>query len=88
MVRDVAKELSKHILLDISGSETELDKTVVERIELPANDGSDYLNLRGEVLPVIRLRELLNFVDPAPRRQNVVVVQFAGERASLVVDRR
>lgn len=87
-MRDVAKELSKHILLDISGSETELDKTVVERIELPANDGSDYLNLRGEVLPVIRLRELLNFVDPAPRRQNVVVVQFAGERASLVVDRR
>lgn len=60
---------------------------VVECIELPANDGSDYLNLRGEVLPFIRLRELFNYVDTAPRRENVVVVQFAGQRAGLVVDR-
>ncbi|WP_260955963.1 chemotaxis protein CheA [Pseudomonas citri] len=60
---------------------------VVECIELPANDGSDYFNLRGEVLPFIRLRELFNYVGTAPRRENVVVVQFAGQRAGLVVDR-
>ncbi|WP_454834176.1 chemotaxis protein CheA [Pseudomonas lini] len=60
---------------------------VVECIELPANDGFDYLNLRGEVLPFIRLRELFNYVGTAPRRENVVVVQFAGQRAGLVVDR-
>ncbi|WP_447791648.1 MULTISPECIES: chemotaxis protein CheA [Pseudomonas] len=60
---------------------------VVECIELSANDGRDYLNLRGEVLPFIRLRELFNYVGTAPRRENVVVVQFAGQRAGLVVDR-
>lgn len=35
VVRDVSKELNKDIRLDISGAETELDKTVVERIADP-----------------------------------------------------
>ncbi|WP_434702681.1 chemotaxis protein CheA [Pseudomonas sp. Z1-12] len=60
---------------------------VVECIELPANEGRDYLNLRGEVLPFIRLRELFDIEGTASRRENVVVVQFAGQRAGLVVDR-
>jgi len=66
---------------------------VVECIELPrlsaGEDGEcpDYLNLRGEVLPFIRLRELFDCPGEAPRRENVVVVQYAGQRAGLVVDR-
>ncbi|WP_204126560.1 chemotaxis protein CheA [Pseudomonas ogarae] len=60
---------------------------VVECIELPANDGLDYLNLRGEVLPFIRLRELFDVEGEPARRENVVVVQFAGQRAGFVVDR-
>lgn len=63
---------------------------VVECIELPDNDkpgaGSSYLNLRGEVLPFIRLRDLFDIGGELPRRENVVVVQYAGERAGLVVD--
>lgn len=35
VVRDVSKELNKAITLDISGAETELDKTVVEKIADP-----------------------------------------------------
>lgn len=35
VVRDVSKELNKDIILDISGAETELDKTVVEKIADP-----------------------------------------------------
>lgn len=60
---------------------------VVECIELPANEGRDYLNLRGEVLPFIRLRKQFDIEGTPPRRENVVVVQFAGQRAGLVVDR-
>ncbi|SDB67719.1 two-component system, chemotaxis family, sensor kinase CheA [Pseudomonas sp. NFACC23-1] len=60
---------------------------VVECIELPANEGLDYLNLRGEVLPLIRLRELFDIAGAPARRENVVVVQFAGQRAGLMVDR-
>jgi chemotaxis signal transduction protein len=61
--------------------------SVVECIELadvPAN--RNYLNLRGEVLPFVRLRELFGIHGAAPSRQNVVIVQYAGEKAGLVVD--
>ena len=60
---------------------------VVECIELTnkARD-NDYLNLRGEVLPFVRLRELFEVEGPAPMRQNVVVVHYAGLKAGIVVD--
>ncbi|WP_295518140.1 chemotaxis protein CheA [uncultured Pseudomonas sp.] len=48
--------------------------------------GNDYLDLRGEVLPVLRLRQLFAIEETPPRRQNVVVVNYAGRRAGLVVD--
>ena len=65
---------------------------VVECIELPPpppceQKAPDYLNLRGGVLPFIRLREQFEVGAPAPARENVVVVQYAGQRAGLVVDR-
>ncbi|MBU3057619.1 chemotaxis protein CheA [Pseudomonas indica] len=59
---------------------------VVECIELDCEGGHDYLNLRGEVLPFIRLRNLFDIEGAPPRRQNVVIVQFGGLRAGLVVD--
>jgi two-component system chemotaxis sensor kinase CheA len=61
--------------------------SVVECIELkdyPAD--RNYLNLRGEVLPFIRLRELFEVGGETPSRQNVVIVQYAGRKAGLVVD--
>ena len=62
---------------------------VVECIELPAGNGAgekDYLDLRGQVLPFLRLRELFEVPQRAPRRQNVVVVQYGGRQAGLAVD--
>jgi two-component system chemotaxis sensor kinase CheA len=46
----------------------------------------DYLNLRGEVLPLLRVREHFDLERAAVRRQNVVVVNAAGRKAGLVVD--
>lgn len=61
--------------------------SVVECIELTQDsEGRDYINLRGEVLPFVRLREMFEFRDEAPERQNVVVVQYAGLKAGIVVD--
>lgn len=65
---------------------------VLECIELPSNldprhDSANYLNLRGGVLPFIRLREQFEIDAPPPVRENIVVVQYAGQRAGLVVDR-
>lgn len=45
-----------------------------------------YLNLRGEVLPYVSLREHFESESTGGRRENVVVVQYAGQKAGLVVD--
>ena len=60
---------------------------VEECIELTGDATSrDYLNLRGEVLPFLRLREQFGVPGQSHRRQSVVVVRYAGKRAGLVVD--
>lgn len=47
----------------------------------------DYINLRGQVLPFLRLRSLFALEGAPPRRENIVVVNYAGQRIGLVVDR-
>jgi len=60
---------------------------VVECIELrDASSTRDYLNLRGEVLPFVRLRDMFDIPGPRPARENIVVVQYAGRKAGIVVD--
>jgi two-component system chemotaxis sensor kinase CheA len=63
---------------------------VVQCIELGATEvqGADsgYLNLRGEVLPFVRLRQMFGIRGMPPQRQNVVVVKHASQSAGLVVD--
>lgn len=64
---------------------------VLECIEFPAEDrgkteGRGVINLRGQALPYIHLRSLLDLEGSAPERQSVVVVHYEGGRAGLVVD--
>ena len=60
---------------------------VVECMELqPASVDRNYLNLRGEVLPFVRLRELFEVTTEQPQRENVVVVKAGGRKAGIVVD--
>jgi two-component system, chemotaxis family, sensor kinase CheA len=60
---------------------------VVECIELKETTADrHYLNLRGEVLPFVRLRDVFDIAGTLPARENVVVVQFAGRKAGIVVD--
>ena len=60
---------------------------VVECIELrDTTENRDYLNLRGEVLPFVRLRDMFEIPGPQPARENIVVVQYAGQKAGIVVD--
>ncbi len=61
---------------------------VIECLELPKEyEEQDYMDLRGEVLPFIRLRSIFDIEDALPRRQNVVVVGYGAVRTGLVVDR-
>ncbi|CAN5885994.1 chemotaxis protein CheA [soil metagenome] len=59
---------------------------VDECIEFSAVEGRDYTDLRGQVLPFIRLRDLFEVSGPASPRQNIVVVKHAGQKFGLVVD--
>ncbi|MBS1198308.1 MAG: cheA1 [Proteobacteria bacterium] len=60
---------------------------VIECIELKENTNDrDYLNLRGEVLPFVRLRQMFEIEGEVPPRENIVVVQYAGQKAGIVVD--
>jgi two-component system chemotaxis sensor kinase CheA len=61
---------------------------VIECIELPRQaTEQDYMDLRGEVLPFIRLRQIYDIAGDIPRRQNIVVVGYGEHKAGLVVDR-
>jgi two-component system chemotaxis sensor kinase CheA len=64
---------------------------VQECIELTESDRQlsrdrSYLNLRGEVLPFVMLRDHFEIEGSGTRRENVVVVTCAGQKAGLVVD--
>lgn len=55
--------------------------------EVSASKASgNMLNLRGEVLPLIRLREYFALSGRSGKRENVIVVKYAGSKAGLVVD--
>jgi len=57
-----------------------------ECVEFSVEPGRDYTNLRGHVLPFIRLRELFAIEGDALQRENIVVVSHGGQKAGLVVD--
>ena len=44
------------------------------------------LNLRGEALPFIRLRDFFDVEGAAPQRENVVIINAGGTKAGMVVD--
>jgi two-component system chemotaxis sensor kinase CheA len=64
---------------------------IVECLELRRDDietasNRNYVNLRGKVLPFVRLRDVFEKNDGVERRENIVVVNYAGRMAGLVVD--
>jgi two-component system chemotaxis sensor kinase CheA len=64
---------------------------VMECVELTpeqqqSSRATNYINLRGEVLPFIRLRDIFGVEDAPPRRESIVVMQYAGQQAGLMVD--
>jgi two-component system chemotaxis sensor kinase CheA len=64
---------------------------VEECVELPPvqenrANGSNFLNIRGDLVPFLRLRELFNATTPPDKYQKVVVVSANDMRVGLVVD--
>lgn len=60
---------------------------VSECVELPSGVGErQYVNLRGNVLPFIRLSKFLNIRDELKPRRNIVVVKHGNKQAGIEVD--
>jgi len=59
---------------------------IEECIEFSAESGQEYTNLRGQVLPLIRLRDTFRVPGATDGRQSIVVIKHAGKRTGLVVD--
>jgi two-component system chemotaxis sensor kinase CheA len=59
---------------------------IEECIEYATEPGQDYTNLRGQVLPLVRLRQVFRIDGAATRRESIVVLKFGNQRAGLVVD--
>jgi two-component system chemotaxis sensor kinase CheA len=59
---------------------------IEECVAFSAEEGHDYTNLRGHVLPFIRLRDLFDVDGQRGSRENIVVVKHAGQKFGLVVD--
>lgn len=65
--------------------------SVVECVELSAAQSEEVrlrnlVNLRGEALPVIRLRDHFRVNAEAGQRENIVVVAYGNNKAGLIVD--
>ncbi|MBF0328064.1 MAG: chemotaxis protein CheA [Nitrospirae bacterium] len=64
---------------------------VVECVELSeayreSKDRRSYINLRGEVLPYLRLKDLFEESSEVSKYENIVVVKYLGFKVGLVVD--
>ncbi|OZI66985.1 chemotaxis protein CheA [Bordetella genomosp. 11] len=59
---------------------------VEECIAYTPVEDRDYTDLRGRVLPFIRLRRMFGLPGVPAARENIVVVRHGGERIGLVVD--
>ncbi|WP_150048014.1 MULTISPECIES: chemotaxis protein CheA [Methylomonas] len=60
---------------------------ILECVALPEDtEDREYVDLRGEVLPLIKLRQLFEIEGETPKRENIVVVEYAGNKAGLIVD--
>jgi two-component system chemotaxis sensor kinase CheA len=60
--------------------------TEVLKEELDSKDGGNFINLRGDVLPFIRLREFFDETGEEPQKPKIVVVEYSRKKAGLVVD--
>lgn len=81
------------LLVDIRGERYTIPmESVQEIVELPienakAKQGGDFLDIRGQFVPFVRLESLLDCTGAPVGRQNVVVINCDGEKVGLVVDR-
>ena len=55
--------------------------------ELESGESGDFTNLRGEILPFLRMREFFGIEsDQTLEEENIIVLEYAGKKAGLIID--
>ena len=61
-----------------------IELTRAQRLD---DNGRNVVDVRGELVPYLRLREVFDFPEAAPDLERVVIVELEGSNLGLVVDR-
>lgn len=81
------------LMVEVDGDRFILPMSAVaENVELTSeerrsNNGRNLINVRGELVPYLRLRELFNLREPAPQIEKIVIASHEGQRIGFVVDK-
>lgn len=81
------------LLVEVGGEHYTVPLASVEEcVELPADlaaaqGGAAFVNIRGSLVPFLRLRTLFDVGTPAPEYQKLVIVSSSSGRVGLAVDR-
>jgi two-component system, chemotaxis family, sensor kinase CheA len=81
------------LLVEVGGEHYSVPLASVEEcVELPgdlasARGGSSFINIRGSLVPFLRLRSLFEVDAPTPEFQKLVIVSSSSGRVGLAVDR-
>jgi len=54
--------------------------------EIESMKGNEFINLRGEMLPIMNVRKVLNEAPSTSKRENIVIVYFGEKMIGLLVD--
>lgn len=60
--------------------------TDIHKNELNSKEGGNFINLRGDVLPFMKMREFFREHGEGPEKPKVVVVEYSRKKYGLVVD--
>jgi len=60
--------------------------TEVHRDDLDLREGGNYINIRGDVLPFMKMRDFFREKGEEPLKHKVVVVEHARKKVGLIVD--
>jgi two-component system chemotaxis sensor kinase CheA len=60
--------------------------TEVHRDDLDLREGGNFINLRGDVLPFMKMRDFFREKGEEPVKHKVVVVEHARRKVGLIVD--
>lgn len=59
----------------------------IENKTINHSENSNFINLRGELLPILKIKEIFNEKNRIHGRESIVIVQYAEKKTGLVVDK-